>query len=89
MAIFVGLVFTAKGSWLLLHHDATIDVNGVPATDISIKAIVLMAGLVISVLGILMLKARRYRPDLGDHAFSIFGGRSGTTNGSKPDTSHR
>lgn len=75
----------ANGAWLLVHPHVTINVNAETTTDPSLKAIVLIMGLVISVLGILMLKARRYRPDLGDHAFSIFSQRSDDMNGSKPD----
>src|SRR5664280_2532155 len=70
-AIVAGVVFTAWSSWLLLHRDATIGVNGVPSNDPWDKATILIAGLVVLVLGILVLKARRYRPDLGDSASSI------------------
>lgn len=89
MAVIFGPVLAGKGAWLLLHRDATIDVNGVPTTDPSVKAIDLIMGLVVLVLGVFMLKARRYRPDLGDTAFSIFSRCSGKTNGSKPDARHR
>jgi hypothetical protein len=62
MAIIAGVVFTIWGLSLVLDHNATIDVNGVPSNDPWEKAIVLIVGLVAVVLGILMLMARPYRP---------------------------
>jgi uncharacterized membrane protein len=62
MAIIVGAVFSVWGLSLVLDHNATIDVNGVPSSDPWIKASVLIIGLVAVVIGILMLLARSYRP---------------------------
>ena len=68
--ILVGGIFTLWGVSLVLDPKATIDVNGVPSNDPWIKAIVLIVGVVICVLGVLSLIARRFRPDLGDRPFS-------------------
>lgn len=62
MAIIAGAVFTIWGLSLVLDHNATIDVNGVPISDPWIKAIVLVVGLVAVVIGVLMLMARSYQP---------------------------
>jgi uncharacterized membrane protein YuzA (DUF378 family) len=62
MAIIVGVVFTIWGLSLLLDRKATIDVEGVPSGDPWEKAIVLVVGLVAGVIGILVFKARSYRP---------------------------
>jgi hypothetical protein len=66
---FVGVCFTLVGGifvlWglsLVLDSKATIDVNGVPSSDPWVKASVLILGLVVCVLGVLMLVAKRYRP---------------------------
>jgi hypothetical protein len=58
----VGGIFALWGLSLVLDSKATIDVDGVPSTDPWIKAVVLIVGLVVCVLGVLMLVARRYRP---------------------------
>ncbi|MGH7976041.1 MAG: hypothetical protein ACREC8_05220 [Limisphaerales bacterium] len=59
--ILGGIVFIIWGLSLILNSDATINVNGVPSKDLWAKSIVLVAGLIISVLGILLLVARSYR----------------------------
>ena len=69
--IFAGVVFSIWGISILLDSKATIGVNGVPTTDPWVKGTVLIAGLVALVLGTLLVTARRYRPDLGDSAFTI------------------
>jgi hypothetical protein len=61
-AIIVGVVFVIWGLSLVLNHNATIVVNGVPSSDSWIKASVLIVGLVLSTIGILMLMARPYQP---------------------------
>ena len=66
MAVIAGLVFTLWGLTLVLDHNATINVNGVPSSDPWIKASVLIVGLVIGGLGVLMLMARPYRPPSED-----------------------
>ena len=62
-AVFVGGVFAIWGLVLVLDHNAMIDVNGVPSSDPWIKASVLVVGLVGVVIGILMLKAKPYKPE--------------------------
>jgi hypothetical protein len=64
--ILVGGIFALWGTSLILDPKATIDMNGVPSSDPWLKAIVLVVGLVGCVLGILLLIARRFRPDLGE-----------------------
>lgn len=66
----VGGIFALWGLSLLLDSKATIDVDGVPTTDPWEKALLLIVGLVVCALGILTFLARRYRPDLGDSAFT-------------------
>jgi hypothetical protein len=68
--LFGGVVFILWGSSLIRDKNATIDVNGVPTRDPWEKVSVLAVGIVTSLLGALLLKARRYRPDLGDSAFT-------------------
>jgi len=51
------------GLLLVLNPKATVDVNGVPSSDPWTKAILLIAGLVVCVLGVLLVVARRYQPD--------------------------
>jgi uncharacterized YccA/Bax inhibitor family protein len=61
-AVVVGGVFAIWGLTLVLDHNTTIDVNGVPSSDPWIKASVLVVGLVFLVIGILTLKAKPYQP---------------------------
>jgi uncharacterized membrane protein YhaH (DUF805 family) len=58
----VGGIFALWGLSLILDSKTTMDVNGVPSSDPWIKAIVLIVGLVVCVLGVLTLVAKRYRP---------------------------
>jgi hypothetical protein len=58
----VGGIFALWGLSLVLVSKATMDVNGMPSNDPWIKASVLIVGLVVCVLGVLMLVARRFRP---------------------------
>jgi hypothetical protein len=66
LVYFGGIVFIIWGVSLVLNSNATLDVNGVPSKDPWIKSIVLIVGLVVGVLGVLLLIARPYRPDLRD-----------------------
>lgn len=68
--ILVGVVFSLWGLSLLLDSQATIGVNGVPATDPWNKAIILVVGLVLFVLGLSLVLARPFRPDLADSALA-------------------
>jgi hypothetical protein len=68
--IFVGVIFSFSGILLLLDSKASIGVNGTPTTDPWTKAIELIAGLVFFALGLLLVLARRYRPDLDDSALT-------------------
>lgn len=62
MAILNGVVFTIWGLWLVLDQKATLNINGVPSNDPWTKASVLIIGLVAVTIGVLVLKARPYRP---------------------------
>jgi hypothetical protein len=57
--VFVGVIFSFWGLWLVLDRKATTAVDGAPTSDPWIKAIVLVAGLVVTALGVLLLRARR------------------------------
>jgi hypothetical protein len=61
-AILVGGVFTMWGLALVLDHNATIDVNGMPSNDPWIKAMLSVVGLVGLAMGVLMLKTKPYQP---------------------------
>ena len=66
----VGGVFVLWGVSLLLDRNATFSVDGIQSSDPWTKSVVLAAGLGVVVLGIMLLKSKRYRPDLGDSPFS-------------------
>lgn len=66
----VGGVFVLWGLKLVLDQKTTLDVGGVPTADPWIKGLVLVAGVVVGLLGLLLLKAKRYRPDPGDAPFT-------------------
>lgn len=70
VAILVGGIFIWWGLSLLLNRGATLDVDGIPSHDLWTKSLPLVAGAVAAMLGIMVLKAKRFRPDLGDAAFS-------------------
>jgi hypothetical protein len=65
-----GGVLCIWGLSLVADSKSTIAVNGVPTSDPWEKWIVVVGGLVVAALGVLLLRARRYRPDLGDTAFT-------------------
>ena len=62
--VVAGAVLAIWGLSLVLDPKATIDVNGVPSSDPWIKGMTLVVGLVVCVLGVLLVFARSYRPDL-------------------------
>jgi hypothetical protein len=64
--IFVGGIFSIWGISLLLDPKATIDVDGGPTNDPSIKATTLIVGLIVLALGVLLVIAKPFRPDLED-----------------------
>ncbi len=61
--VFGGAIFSFWGLSLVLNSHATINVNGVSTNDPWEKGIVLVAGLVVCVLGVLLLIARPLQPD--------------------------
>jgi hypothetical protein len=66
MAIFNGVIFAVWGVSLLLRTGSTIDVQGVPTTALGPKIEMTLVGILAVVLGLLLVRARTYRPDLGD-----------------------
>jgi hypothetical protein len=67
----VGVGFVAVGAygahwgWLLVHDPkATITVDSGPSSDPWLKGMILVVGLVACVLGVLLVFAKSYRPDL-------------------------
>jgi hypothetical protein len=60
----VGVIFAIWGLSLVLDPKATIGVNGVPSSDPWLKGMILVVGLVVAMLGVLLVFARLYRPDL-------------------------
>jgi hypothetical protein len=68
--VFVGAVFAIWGLFLVLDPKATIGVNGVPSNDPWIKAMVLVVGLVVGVLGVLLVFARPPQPTGNNSASS-------------------
>ena len=66
-ARIVGVCFTLAGFVISVFGIIQLlDVNAVPTSELWMKATNLIVGLVIFSLGILLVLARRYRPDLGD-----------------------
>ncbi len=68
--IFGGIVFSIWGISLVSDPKATLPVNGVPSSDPREKASVLIVGLVCCVLGVLLLKARRFFPGASGSPFT-------------------
>jgi hypothetical protein len=62
LGVFIGVVFTIWGLSLILHREATVTVNGVPTNDPFEKRLVLGVGLVVFAMGVLVLKAKPYKP---------------------------
>jgi hypothetical protein len=60
--ILVGGIFALWGVSLVIDPSATIAVNGVPSSDPWAKGMVLIVGLVVCLLGVLLLVARRFQP---------------------------
>ena len=61
MAIINGFAITIWGLSLVLDHKATIDANGAPS-DSWEKVEILVIGVVVFAIGVLVLKARSYKP---------------------------
>jgi hypothetical protein len=60
--VFVGAIFALWGWSLVMDPTATIDIDGIPSNDPWSKAVILIVGLVVCVLGVLLLFARPYKP---------------------------
>jgi hypothetical protein len=68
--VIYGFVFSVWGLVLVLNAKSTMLVNGIPTRDPLDNYAMLIMGIVVALLGFLFLVSRRYRPDLGDSAFS-------------------
>jgi hypothetical protein len=62
--VVAGVLLTHTGWTLIDDPKATLNVNGVPSSDPWIKGMPLVLGLVVGVLGVLLVFARSFRPDL-------------------------
>ena len=71
LAMLNGTIFTIWGIALLLSPQSTIDVEGVPTAALGPKLGMLAIGLLTLVLGVMVVRARTYRPDLGDVSWLI------------------
>jgi hypothetical protein len=67
----IGVVFSLWALALLLRSQSTLDIGAVPTTDVGPKLIILGGAAVVLGFGVLMLRARAYRPDLGDVSWLI------------------
>jgi hypothetical protein len=70
-AIVNGAVFVAWGLALLARPRSTVAMNGVLATAASANLLVLLVGATALALGAVIVRARSYRPDLGDASWLL------------------
>ena len=68
---FVGGGSFIQGAIWMLSPSSTLSVNGVQTTDVAPKLAFVVLGLVVMALGILLLRASPYRPDLGDRTIAF------------------
>jgi hypothetical protein len=61
--ILVGIIISSWALGFVLDPKATIPVNGMPTNDGPTKALVFILPLIVSIVGVLLLFARPYRPD--------------------------
>jgi hypothetical protein len=71
MAILNGAIFAIWGGSLLLRPQSTMDVQGMPTAAIGPKLGMMVVGILAVVLGVLLVRVRTYRPDLGDASWFI------------------
>ena len=81
MAMLVGTVFTLWGAVLLAQRQATVEWEGELTAATGPKVIILLVGLGTLALAIALLRARPFRPDLGDASWLIdpFGAKAQRT----------
>lgn len=70
-AVLCGTGFAAWAGWLLTHPHSPMDVNASPATAVGTGLVMLLAAAIGIGLGVLLLRARTYRPDLGDVLYFV------------------
>jgi hypothetical protein len=72
------IVFTSWATTLLLRPEATIELEGVPSAAPGPKLLILLVGMVVLAIGLAILRAQPYRPDLGDSSYLAdpFGARA-------------
>ena len=61
-----GFGFASWGLWLALHPNVPFPVDGVPTTAVGPKLGMTLVATALTGLGIWLIRARPYRPDLGD-----------------------
>jgi hypothetical protein len=66
MALLAGMVFTLWGAVLLSRRQATVEWEGMLTSATGPKLLILLVGLSTLALAIALLRARPFRPDLGD-----------------------
>jgi len=66
-----GTVFVLWAIALLLRSRSTLDIGGVPTSELGPKLAILGGGIVVLIFGVLMLRAVAYRPDLGDASWLV------------------
>ena len=70
-ALVIGAVFSVWAIALVLRSQSTLAIGGVLTTDIEPKLTIFGGGVVVLGFGVLMLRARAYRPDLGDVSWLV------------------
>jgi hypothetical protein len=69
MAVLCGIVFTSWAARLLVNPKATVNLEGVATAAVEPKLLLMLAGFVALAIGVAIVRARPYRPDLGDSSY--------------------
>ncbi len=67
----IGAIFVVRAMALVLRFQSTLDIGGVPTSDLEPKLVILGGGVAVLIFGVLMLRAVAYRPDLGDASWLV------------------
>jgi len=71
VATIIGVVFVVQAMVLVLRSQSTLDIGGVPTSELGPKLTILGGGVAVLIFGVLMLRAVVYRPDLGDTSWLV------------------
>ena len=77
-ATIIGTGFVVWSMTLVLRSQSTLDIGGVPTSDLEPKLVILGGGVAVLILGVLMVRAVAYRPDLGDASWLVEPHEAGT-----------